>query len=97
MGARKQLGIGLSYQPAIGYTAWRNWFLGIDSGLLKSLKIRPLESKRNTFSTDRIHLLFEDKRLETDADLEIVFTLIKPDGSMGLERTARDKFILCGF
>ncbi len=27
--ARSRLGIGLSYRP--GYTAWRNWSLGIDS------------------------------------------------------------------
>ncbi len=31
IGARNRVGIGLSYQPAIGYTAWRNCFLGIDS------------------------------------------------------------------
>ncbi len=29
-GARNRVGIGLSYRPA-GYTAWQNWFLGIDS------------------------------------------------------------------
>ena len=28
-GARNRVGIGLSYRP--GYTAWRNWTLGIDS------------------------------------------------------------------
>ncbi len=42
MGARNRVGIGLSYRPATGYTAWRNWFLGIDSWVLKSLKIRAL-------------------------------------------------------
>jgi hypothetical protein len=32
MGARNRVGIGLSYRPArIHTTAWRNWFLGIDS------------------------------------------------------------------
>jgi hypothetical protein len=30
MGARNQVGIGLSYRPA-GYVGWRDRFLGIDS------------------------------------------------------------------
>jgi len=30
MGARNRIGIGVSYRPP-GYTAWRNWFLGLDS------------------------------------------------------------------
>ena len=30
MGARNQVGIGLSYRHA-GYIGWRNWVLGIDS------------------------------------------------------------------
>jgi hypothetical protein len=37
-GARNRVGIGLAYR-LVGYTAWRNWFSGIDSWLLKSLKI----------------------------------------------------------
>jgi hypothetical protein len=31
MGARNRVGIGLLYTGPPGYTAWRNWFLGIDS------------------------------------------------------------------
>jgi hypothetical protein len=30
LGARNRLGIGLRTDPP-GYTAWRNWFFGIDS------------------------------------------------------------------
>ncbi len=37
MGARNRVGIGLSYR-----LPWRNWFLGIDSWALKSLKIGAL-------------------------------------------------------
>jgi hypothetical protein len=31
MGVRNRIGIELSYTRTPGYTAWRNWFLGIDS------------------------------------------------------------------
>jgi hypothetical protein len=38
-------------------------------GLLKSLKIQALESKRNTVWTERYNKIFEDKGLGTDSDL----------------------------
>jgi hypothetical protein len=41
--ARNRVGIGLSYRSAAGYTAWQNWFLGIDLlGFSKSLKMPAL-------------------------------------------------------
>ncbi len=39
MRAMNQVGIGLSYRTGPpGYTAWRNWFLGIDSWAPKKFK-----------------------------------------------------------
>jgi hypothetical protein len=45
MGARNQVGIGLSYRHARLHTAWRNWFLGIDSWASSNFKIGALACK----------------------------------------------------
>ncbi len=54
MGARTRVGIGLSYRPARLHSQWRNWFFGIDSWLLKSLKFGLIS---NSLFTSLVHCL----------------------------------------
>ena len=51
MGARNR--VGLSYTGPPGYTAWRNWFLGIDSWAPEKFKNSGSEVSRNRQSPIR--------------------------------------------
>jgi hypothetical protein len=64
MAARNQVGIGLSYRPPgyTLYTAWRNWFIGIDSWVLKTLTIRA-----RAFSDRTLHTLQSFLKAESDS------------------------------